>query len=153
MRAFRSQPGYLLVELIAAVTLSAIAVAALIPTVSGRSDETRRSELTLLITDFDRRVRLLSLREGPVRLELDPTGKLIASTVRDGETTLRLPLDTVETHLIDAETNNQTPSVVFDRLGRSVDYSVLLRKRGWRQSIRFDGLTGRASVTREETTP
>lgn len=153
MRAIRSQPGYLLVELIAAVTLSAVAVAALIPAVSGRSEETRRSELIMRITDFDRRVRLLSLREGPVRLELHPTGELTAFAVRGGEPTLRLPLGAAEAQLMDAGKSTRTSAVVFDRLGRSTDYSVLLRIRGSRQSIHIDGLTGRASLTREETTP
>lgn len=153
MRAFRSQPGYLLVELIAAVTLSAVAVAALIPAASGRSEETRRSELIMRITDFDRRVRLLSLHEGPVRLELHPIGEMTASVVRGGEQTLRLPLGAVEAQLVDAGWNTQTSAVVFDRLGRSADYIVLLRTRDLRQSIHIDGLTGRASVTQEETTP
>jgi|GEM_PF-2289655 len=153
MRAFRSQPGYLLVELIAAVTLSAIAVAALIPAVSGRSEQTRRSELIMRITDFDRRVRLLGLQEGPVRLELGSTRELTASVARGGEPTLRLRLDAGEVHLMDPEKGTQTNFVVFDRLGRSADYIMFLRTRGSRLSIHVNGLTGRATLNSEEPNP
>jgi type II secretory pathway pseudopilin PulG len=148
MHRTRSRTGYLLIELVAAVVLIAAATAALLPSLAGRSEAARRAELIQRFVDFDRRARLLSLREGPVRLTTDADGaSLRVGAVHDEVPALRAPADGWTLHLLDAGSRREVPSVTIDRLGRSDDYLVLLDRNGTRLTLRFDGRTGRLVTT------
>lgn len=140
----RARPGYLLIELIAAVALLSLAVAALLPSVVGRSEASRQSELIHRLTDLDRRARLLSLREGPVRLTLDPDRSALLATSNLAESAvLRVNTDGWEAHLLDAETKAELSGISIDRLGRSQDYQLFLESDGLRLTLQVDGRTGR----------
>lgn len=145
----RARPGYLLIELIAAVALLSLAVAALLPSVVGRSESSRQSELIDRLADLDRRARLLSLREGPVRLMLDPDRSALLATSNLAESAvLRVTTDEWEIHLLDAETKTELSGISIDRLGRSQDYLLFLESDGSRIILQVDGRTGR--VEKEE---
>jgi type II secretory pathway pseudopilin PulG len=140
----RTKPGYLLIELIAAVALLSLAVAVLLPSVVGRSEASRRSELAERLADLDRRARVLSLREGPLRLTLDPDrSTLLAAPARAESAVLRVTADGWQARLLDAETRAEVAGVLIDRLGRSQDYLLLLEGDGSRLTLRVDGRTGR----------
>lgn len=148
MPTSRTKPGYLLIELIAAVALLSLAVAALLPPVVGRSESSRQSELIARLADFDRRARLLSLREGPVRLTLDPDCTMLHAALMQAESTvLRVPTDGWVPSLLDAETQTTVTAVLIDRLGRSQDYILLLDRDGSRLTFHVDGRTGRVQAT------
>jgi type II secretory pathway pseudopilin PulG len=148
----RARPGYLLIELIAAIALLSLAVAALLPSVVGRSEASRQSELIHRLTDLDRRARLLSLREGPVRLTLDPDRSALLATSNLAESgVLRVNTDGWEAHLLDAETKAELAGISIDRLGRSQDYLLFLESDGLRIILQVDGRTGR--VDKEDVAP
>jgi type II secretory pathway pseudopilin PulG len=144
MPTLRVRPGYLLIELIAAVALLSLAVAALLPSVVGRSEASRQSELIERLADLDRRARLLSLREGPVRLTLDSERIMLRATPVQAESAvLRVPTDGWESRLLDSGTQTEVVAVLIDRLGRSQDYILLLERDGSRLTLQVDGRTGR----------
>jgi type II secretory pathway pseudopilin PulG len=140
----RARPGYLLIELFAAVALLSLAVAALLPSVVGRSEASRQSELIERLADLDRRARLLSLREGPVRLTLDSERIMLQATPVQAESAvLRVSTDGWEPSLLDAGTQTEVVAVLIDRLGRSQDYILLLERDSSRLTLQIDGRTGR----------
>lgn len=144
MPTLRVRPGYLLIELIAAVVLLSLAVAALLPSVVGHSEASRQSELIECLADLDRRARLLSLREGPVRLTFDSERIMLQATPVQAESVvLRVPTDGWEFHLLDSGTQTEVVAVLIDRLGRSQDYILLLERDGSRLTLQVDGRTGR----------
>lgn len=147
MRTTAGQPGYLLVELVAAVTLLGVAVAALLPAVAGRSEASRRAELIERLTDLDERARLLSVREGPIRLAMGPAARELVVTHADNPVPiLLLELPRTEVQLLDPDTLEELGWILFDRLGRSEDYLLLLRDPGGGEDrLRVHGLTGRVS--------
>jgi type II secretory pathway pseudopilin PulG len=147
-----TRPGYLLFELIAAIALLSLAVAALLPSVVGRSAASRQSELIHRLTDLDRRARLLSLREGPIRLTLDPDRSALLATSNLAEfAVLRVNTDGWRAHLLDANTKAELSGISIDRLGRSQDYQLFLERDGSRIILQVDGRTGR--VDKEDVAP
>lgn len=152
MPTSQARPGYLLIELIAAVALLSLAVASLLPSVVGRSESSRQSELIHRLTDLDRRARLLSLREGPVRLTLYPDRSALLATSNFPESAvLRVNTDEWEVHMLDAETKTELTGISIDRLGRSQDYLLFLESNGLRIILQVNGHTGR--VRTAEATP
>lgn len=152
MTASHARPGYLLIELIAAVVLLSLAVTALLPALSGRSNALHQSELVEQVTDFDRRARVLSLREGPVRLTVDTDQAVLSAAPLHLESiVLRAAVKGWEPRLLDAETQAEITAVFIDRLGRSEDYILLLHDGRSRLILRFEGRTGR--VRGEELDP
>lgn len=148
----RRKPGYLLVELIAALTLVAIAVAALLPSVAGRSEAARRDEIVQRVIGMDRRARSAALRDGPVVLRTDPdrqTASLVLGA-QNGDRLGKIALKGFDLYLLDAGSETRLDRVVTDRLGRTPDYRVLVRAEGWEASVGFVGTSGIASVQRPD---
>ncbi len=144
----RARPGYLLIELIAAIALLSLAVAALLPSVVGRSESSRHSDLIHRLTDLDRRARLLSLREGPVRITLDPDRSALLATSNLAESpVLRAATDEWNIHLLDSETKAELSGISIDRLGRSQDYLLFVETDGSRLILQVDGRTGRVRTS------
>lgn len=152
MPASPVKPGYLLVELVAAVALLSLAVAALLPSLFTRSSSLQRFELIEHLADLDRRARMLSLREGPVHLAIDPKlAMMSAATVHAESALLGVSIQGWELRLLDADNQMEIAGVLIDRLGRSSDYTMLLHDKDSRLALRFDGHTGRVRV--EELAP
>lgn len=148
MRARLDQRGYLLVEVIAALTLVAIATAAILPAVSGRSERARLGVVTQHLIDLDRRARVGALREGPTVLRLDDDPPMLVLVNRSGDPLARIDTGAAtEIYLLDESETITLEQVVFDRLGRSPNYHALLRSPDQTTIIKVDGLTGRTEIS------
>lgn len=139
--------GYLLIELIAVVTLAAMAAAALIPALAGPSETVRRNALVNRLHNLDQRARAVSLRQGPVLLRADADHSALCVHDNQAEHLMHTAIDDAELYILDRETDQVIPGVLVDRLGRSADYRLLIRAGGKDTILRFDGMTGRMTLT------
>jgi prepilin-type N-terminal cleavage/methylation domain-containing protein len=147
---FVRRPGYTLIETLAAVALIGLAVAALLPAVTGRTHQARAAELIHRLGSFHRRACLLAMREGPVRVRAEEGGSaLVAETAV--EQIVRFETTGAEVRILDPVDRRERDGFVIDRLGRSTDQVLLLRDRGADILLWIEGRTGRLRM--EEARP
>lgn len=142
MRESIRQPGYLLIELIAALTLVAIAVAALLPGVVGRSEATKRSEAVQSVIDLDRRARAAALKNGPSVLRANAEDGAILLLGCNGDPIGDVSISDGDAYLLESGGDMPLRQILFDRLGRTRDYRVLLRSDSWQTIVHFSGVSG-----------
>lgn len=153
MRVTTTKPGYLLVEVIAAITLLAIATAALIPSLAFRTDESEVDHVVLSVTDLDRRARVLSLRDGPAAIRVLPDQGEIVLLDRSGERAGSVRTGRFQVSLLANNAEELLPAVRIDRAGRSASYRVLITTGERSTLIRVNGLTGATSIAEQPGTP
>lgn len=140
MRQAKSKPGYLLIELLAALTLAAIAITALLPSIASRSDAALHTELVQQAIDLDRRARSASLRAGPVVMrQTDGQGLTLANRTGDQIGSAGSPKGQI--YLLGV-TDSPIVQIRFDVLGRSPSYRLAVQSHGRTTLVTFDGLSG-----------
>jgi len=142
MRTARSNPGYLLIELLAAITLLALAYAALMPTIASRAGVAGRRDTRSRIESIDALTRVAAISEGPLVLRIDTDASRLVVQSNDGAETIRsLIYNEADWYLVAPETDRPIGGVVVDRLGRSMAYTVVVRPRlGDQIRVRFGKL-------------
>lgn len=153
MRVTTTKPGYLLVEVITAITLLAIATAALIPSLASRTDQSEMDQVVLSVTDLDRRARVLSLRDGPAAIRVLPDQGAIVLFDRSGQRAGSVRTGGFQVSLLATDAEELLPAVRIDRTGRSASYLVLITIGGRRTLIRVNGLTGATSIAEQPGAP
>jgi len=127
MSSGRFLKGYLLVEMLAVITLVAMVFVAVMPGLIPKADAIGREELIDRLRSFDEHARIASIREGPLLLRSDPeTGSLILQKADSEATVRQLRLDNADVVLLSAETGRPVRGLAIDRLGRGDAYSVFV---------------------------
>lgn len=140
MNRARTNPGYLLVELLGAIILIAIAAAVIVPGVVIRSEPSAVNRACAQIADLDRRARIASIADGPVVMALDAEANVLSLT-NAHERITAAPIER-SVFILDRD-DRPIQRVEFDRLGRSADYTVQIRSDSDRTSVlHIDGFTG-----------
>ena len=140
--------AFTLVEMLAVIALVSLAFGLLATGFSASTDRARLDASASQILDLDRRARILAQRSARVALRFDAS--IARSVVLEvgGEGVGRVSLQADAS--VEARTDDDTLDVVrFDRLGRSVDYSVLIGSAGGQRRFDVSGLTGWVVAIRE----
>jgi len=137
--------GFMLVEILAAILLSALVAGLLTVNLSSMSELASRRSLVAELQGLDARARLWARSAGPLLLTTRDEGRVLCcSEVRSGE--VRSRVEVPEEASVSVKSHAEQDFVLFDRLGRSEDYELELawtgkeeeEKQGWKVS----GATG-----------
>ncbi|MEM9373744.1 MAG: type II secretion system protein [Planctomycetota bacterium] len=119
--------GYLLVELLAAITLLTILLGAVVVSITPRTERAGRELLRSRLITIDATARSAAIAEGPLLLRVNKDDGCIELTSMDLRRVLtRSDLGDDSCSFVDPETNRQIGGVVYDRLGRSDPFAILV---------------------------
>lgn len=137
--------GFTLIEVLAAVTIVALATAALTVGLGAADANARLRALTADLIDLDARARLLARTDGACELrfprdEAEREVTLVLLGREDMFTSVALPMNgRVEARTLDG---HPLEAVRVDRSGRSVDYRVMVALDELAATWAVAGLTG-----------
>lgn len=134
-------PGYTLFETLAGVALIGLAMAALLPAISGRTDQAREADLIHRLDDFHRRACLVAMREGPVRVRVDEGRSALIAEIA-GEQITRFDAGGAEVRILDPVDRRERDGFLIDRLGRAADQVLALQDHGTDVLLWIEGRTG-----------
>lgn len=141
MRAQRSSSAYTLIEVLAVLVLMGLMAAALVPSLAQSSARADRTRLLADVVHLDAHARQLASagQVHVVRLESERVSLRTLSVASSNGPVikdLQIP-DHIEIELIDDEGD-----IVFNTLGQSPNYTVVVRSGSWAQAIAFNGRSG-----------
>lgn len=133
--------GLTLVEMLAVIVIVSLVAGVAAVGLAASSETAQLQAIGAEWRDLDGRARLFARSLGPVVMTMHGEGTVVRLDVREtGELLSEIALPAVVSGRIDTDMSDD--SIVFDRLGRSVDYEVTLQ--GAERVIRWRvcGLTG-----------
>lgn len=122
--------GYLLVELLAAVTLLAVLFAAVVPGLVPRAERAREAEIRSRLVSLDAAARAMAVAEGTVylRVSAEDTSRIELWSNDPAEIRSVVNLEGVVIGLIDPRSTRPLGGVAYDRLGRTDAFEIHVRR-------------------------
>ena len=141
MRTQRSSSAYTLIEVLVVIVLLGLVAAALVPSLAQASARADRTRLLADVMYLDAQARQLAstgqvhmLRWETERVSLRTVSVTSSSSLAIKD--VQIP-DHFEIELIDGARD-----IVFNTLGQSPNYTVLVQSGSWAQAIAFNGRSG-----------
>lgn len=138
--------AFTLVEVLAVIVIMAIIAASLAASLGGASDQAQFMQVLADLRDLDARGRMFArTSEGAAELAIDADARRIrlSGAGSDDVVAQRSWPGGVS---VTFSADRPVTSVIFDRAGRSIDYSVRITADSSRATLRFCGLTGWATT-------
>jgi len=135
----RSSLGFALIEVLSVIVILSLVAGLATVGLAATTDSARLRETQVRWRDLDAHARLMARREGPVLMSVDEEPRLVRLHVRaSGEPVALLALP----RGIAGRIERDDARVVFDTLGRSPDYAIVVTSEAGTRRWQVAGLTG-----------